>query len=605
MLRYLRTGGKYTKLIWWILTVVTVVTFVFMFNAFGFMGNSGPRQTGVSGYVDNSPISVQDYQQALANQREAFKRQTGSDPTDQDEKTVEIQAWRNLVTQKLLARQARAAGLTVSDREVVLALETQPPQELIDQPVFQTNGKFDPAKYQAALRDPNSGFWGPFEQLTRQQLPVRKLEERLLSSIKVSEPELRQAYRDRFDRLSATVVEVPPDMQAKIAPPTQADMDRVYQQYKGRFNSGPRVDLEILAVPMKFSDEDVRAARQTAQSIVDRARQGDDFAALARDFSEGPNAAQGGVINRVIQPAELGPDLGPHVSALKVGAVSDPYQDAGRFIILKVLERVPQPNTPTEGLRLAQILVRVHAGEGTMRQQFEELDKLRGRAAALKSLGRAATEKGLTTQRTGFFDMNSAPPQLYGVPEAVDWAFGAKPGTVSPIFEGTDSYVLVQVADKLTGGEVPRDKIGDALRQIAEIEARITLAKPAADRVAQALAQGRTLEEAAKAAGLTPFTVQDMTRLQPDQRLAAAPELVGRLFAAAPGQTVGPVREPSGWYLARLDQHVPAPMDSTYDRAKGAIAQQIMSARQQAFFNGWVGDLRMKAKVQDLRQGPR
>src|SRR5512143_816228 len=81
MLRYLRTGGKYTKLIWWILTVVTVVTFVFMFNAFGFMGSSGPQQSGVAGTVDGSAISSQEYQQALVSQREAFKRQTGSEPT--------------------------------------------------------------------------------------------------------------------------------------------------------------------------------------------------------------------------------------------------------------------------------------------------------------------------------------------------------------------------------------------------------------------------------------------------------------------------------------------------------------------------------------------
>lgn len=605
MLRYLRTGGKYTKLIWWALTVITVVTFVFMFNAFGFVGSSGPQQSGVAGLVDGSPISSQDYQQAVMSQREAFKRQSGSDPTDMDQKTVDIQAWRTLVTQRLLGKQARAAGLVAHDSEVLLQLRTQPPQELVNQPAFQTDGKFDPNKYQAALRDPNSNFWGPFEQLTRQQLPVRKLEERLLASIKLSEPELREAYRDRYERISATVVEVPPDMQGKVAPPQPADLDRVYQQYKGRFNSGPRVDLEVLGVPKKFTDEDVRAARQTAQTLVDRARQGDDFATLARDYSEGPGAAQGGVINRVIQPAELGPDLGPHLSAIKVGAVADPYQDGGRFVILKLLERAQQPGMPAAGLRLAQIIIRVRPGEGTMRQQYEDLEKLRGRAVALKSLGKAATEKGMSTVRTGYFDMSTSPQVLYGVPEAADWGFGSMPGTVSPIFEGLDAYVIAQVAERHLGGPVSRDKLGETLRQIAEIDARVSQAKPAADRVAQALAQGRTLEEAAKAAGLTPFKVQDVTRLQPDPRLAVAPELVGALFAAPPGRTVGPVRAPSGWYLARVDQRVAAPMDTTFDRMKGPITNEILSRRQQAFFNGWVGDLRMRAKVQDLRQGAR
>jgi parvulin-like peptidyl-prolyl isomerase len=126
-------------------------------------------------------------------------------------------------------------------------------------------------------------------------------------------------------------------------------------------------------------------------------------------------------------------------------------------------------------------------------------------------------------------------------------------------------------------------------------------AKPTADRLAAALAQGRSLEEAAKDAGITPFTVKDLTRAQPDPRLAMAPEVVGALFAATPGKIVGPVREPAGWYFARLDDKVVAPMDSTYDKTKGPLLSDILGARQRTFFNGWLEDLRMKTRVQDLR----
>jgi len=290
MLRQLRAGGKHTKAIWWLLTIVIVVTFlggfVFIFGAGVDFG--GGQQKGTAGSVDGSPISTADYQTAITTQREAFRRQYGSDPADRDEKNTEAQAWRALVSQKLMARQARLAGIVAHDREVVLALQTSPPQELVDQPGFQTDGKFDPEKYRAALRDPNNTFWASFEELVRSQLPVRKLQERLLSSIKLSEPELREAYHERFDRVAATAVVVSPDLQAKVPPPQPADLDRVYQEYKGRFYSGPRIDLEVLLVPKKFSDEDVRTARQFAQNLVERVRQGEDFAQLAKDYSEAP-----------------------------------------------------------------------------------------------------------------------------------------------------------------------------------------------------------------------------------------------------------------------------------------------------------------------------
>jgi peptidyl-prolyl cis-trans isomerase D len=602
MLRQLRSGGKHTKAIWWVLTVVIVVTFlggfVFIFGAgFDF---GGARQSGTVGAVDGSPITTTEYQTAVTSQREAFRRQYGSDPADRDEKNTQAQAWRSLVSQRLMAGQARKAGIKAYDREVVIALETSPPQELVDQPAFQKDGKFDPAKYRDALRDPNNTFWGPFEEIVRAQLPVRKLQERLLSSIKLSEPELRDAYHERFDHVSATAVVVSPDLQAKVPAPQPADLERVYQEYKPRFYSGPRIDLEVLLVPKKYSDEDVRTARQFAQNLVDRVRKGEDFAQLAKDYSEGPAAAQGGVINRPVQASELGAELGPYMTDLQPGQVSDPYQANGRFIIMKLLERVPQPGQAAPGMRLAQIIVRVRPSEGTQQAQNGELLKLRARATALKSLGKAATEKALPTARTGFFDPSTPPAMLAEVPEAGEWGFSAKLKSVSPIFEGSDNYAIVQVAERHDGGVVSSQQLSETLRQIAELEARVDRAKPVADRIAQALAQGRSLEDAAKENGLVPFTA-DLTRAQPDPRLAASGETVGALFASAPGRVVGPLRGPTGWFFARADRRAVAPMDSTYEKAKAQLTSEILSARQRVFFNDWIGELRAKAKVQDLR----
>jgi len=70
------------------------------------------------------PSPAAEYQAAIATQREAFRRQYGSDPADRDEKNTEAQAWRSLVSQKLMAGQARKAGIAVHDREVVIALQT-------------------------------------------------------------------------------------------------------------------------------------------------------------------------------------------------------------------------------------------------------------------------------------------------------------------------------------------------------------------------------------------------------------------------------------------------------------------------------------------------
>src|SRR5690349_17181120 len=235
MLSMFRGAGKRTKTIWWVLIVVTVVTFVGGFVVlFGLGADRGGRgNAAMLGSVNGMPITQTDYQTVVNDQKEAFKRQYGGEPTDRDAKMVEMQAWRAVITQKLMTQVAEQEGMKVNDREVVLTLQTSPPSVLASAPDFQTNGKFDPQKYQQALANPNIN-WSPFEQLIRTQLPTRKIEERLLASLKLSQPELRETYLDRNEHVNAAVVAIGPDPSVKVSAPGGADLDRIYQGYKSR-----------------------------------------------------------------------------------------------------------------------------------------------------------------------------------------------------------------------------------------------------------------------------------------------------------------------------------------------------------------------------------
>lgn len=600
MLRMFRGANKRTKTIWWFLIVLTVVTFVGGFVVLFGLGmdqTRNARGSGAVGLVNGKPISQADYQSALNDQRENYRRQYGSDPADRDARLLEIQAWRGLVTQRLMANLANSLGIKAHDREVVLSLETSPPPQLASSPNFQTNGKFDSDKYERALRNTGNN-WAPFEDMIRSQLPTRKLEERLIASIKISQPELLETIKDRFETANAVVVQVPPATDAKLPSVTPADLDRMYKEYGGRFTSDTRVQLEVVNVPLKYTDEDLRTAKQQAQSLVDRARKGEDFFQLAKDYSEGAGAEQGGRISRPVQSSEFGV-FGQHLETLPVGGVSDAFQDGGHFVILKVLDRVPQPGAPTPSMHVAQIVIKAHANENAIRDQAEDLAKLRKRALAI-GLGRAAAEKGLGTARTRPYDASSTPEELYMAPEAADWGLNAKKGQVSPVIEGVDQYVIAQVAERHEAGPAKREELGDPLRQLADMDGRIHAAKNRSDAIGAALASGKTLEQAAAGVGLTPLTVTGLNRAQPDPRLGGAPELVGALFAAPVGKVVGPVRTLSGWYYGRVDSRT-VPPDSTLNKMRGQVTTEALQRRQQTFFTGFVSQLRSKAKVQDLR----
>jgi parvulin-like peptidyl-prolyl isomerase len=610
MLGHLRSGNKRTKTIWWFLTVVTVGSFLggFVFLA-GLGRDQGTRArlSGNVGSINGEGVTSAQWQAALEEARQAYRQRYGVDPQDRDAKNVEQQAWRAIVNERLFAQQAKQAGLGASDNEVVLGMRTNPPTILAAQPAFQTEGKFDMAKYQQALADPRNN-WAAFEDMLRQQLPVRKLQERLLASIKLSQPELHQAFRDRYDHFSATLLTVPAADTGRSSG-SEEELRATYEKYKSRMAAGARTQLEVLVSPKRYGADENKAAMDMAKSLFERASKGEDFFQLARDYSEGPNAERGGLIDRWLQPNDLGPMIAAAVQVKKPGDIIEPVQEGGRVLLLKLMDpaqdtsktKTPPPS-PT-AIKLSQIVIKVRPAPDDLRAQYKEIKTVADRARAV-GLSKAATEKGLSTTKTGFYDENNAPPQLFSVPEAADWGLSAKKDAVSPVFEGEDEFVVVQVATQHQAGPPARDEVGDQLKMIADAEHRVDMSKPRADSLLAALKAGKTLEDAAKAIRLTPSAVQG-TRNQPDPRLGGNPELLGMLLAAPPGKVVGPVRSAQGWSFARLDGVTAAPDTLFNDQTKAQITNEILSTRQRTFFESYVQKLRGSAQVADLRAGER
>lgn len=603
MLSHLRAGSKRTKIIWLIVTVATVFTFVIGFSFFGSMGSDSSlaaRQSGAYGEINGHKVTAEMWQGSLSSAIAAYRQQYGVEPTDRDLKSVQQRAWRTLVNEQLFATEAKRAGIKVSDNDVVVGMRTNPPSALYTAEAFLTDGKFDPQKYTQALANPKID-WTPFEEQLRRELPVRRLQERLMSSLKLSEGELREAFRDRYDRMSATILQVPP-ADTGSAGNSEAELQKVYEKYRMRLATPARTQLELLVIPVQYSPAEIQDATDRAKAIYDRAVAGEDWAMLARDNSEGANAANGGVIDRFLQPAELGP-VGARVAALPPGGILAPFRESGQVIIFKVLDPARDSvarNAPAGAVKLAQIMLRVRPSSESLRQQYETARKIAQRAGQV-GLSKAATEKGLSTEKTPSFDQNNLPPQLYVAPDAADWGLSAKKGAVSPVFSTGDVLLVAEVAIQHAPGPPTREEIGDQLKQIADADRRVEMSKPRADAIAKAIRSGQTLEQAAQGAGLAAMPVQ-FTRQNPDPRLMVAPEVQGALWAAKPGQVVGPFHSLGGWYFGRLENVAVAPDSLFNDQLKGQLTTEILTRRQRTFFDGFIGQLREKAKIVDNRR---
>jgi parvulin-like peptidyl-prolyl isomerase len=203
---------------------------------------------------------------------------------------------RDRMDSLLLVQKAKELGLSVDSEVTKQLADMQRQAKLTDRDKFQE------------LVSRETGM--PFEDF-RQQLRDRAMTQRLIQQ----------------------------EVGSKITIP-RAEQQQYYDAHKDEFIRKDRVFLSQIAVSTEGKDpKEIPALEKKAKSLVERARQGEKFAELARDNSDDPDAAQSGGALPAIDTADLNAQLKEIVTKQEKGYVTDPLPVSGGFLIFKIEEK--------------------------------------------------------------------------------------------------------------------------------------------------------------------------------------------------------------------------------------------------------------------------
>jgi peptidyl-prolyl cis-trans isomerase SurA len=235
---------------------------------------------------------------------------------------------QQLVDEELISRSARRAKIVISEQDVTNALERVAKQNNI------TVERLLEEARSSGMKD------GQYrEELRRQLLEARLLSLRVQGRVRVRDEDLRAAYM-------AIVLEE-------------------------RKKLGFVLSWIVL-------DGKNPAAVTHAEALVQRARSGESFDALARQFSiDSATRDRGGVLGR-LEPGKLPPAVDRIAQRLEQSDVSSPVRVADRFVILKLTKRDESQLPDFEEAR-AELTERVY-GEKMAKARRRWLDGLRGQA---------------------------------------------------------------------------------------------------------------------------------------------------------------------------------------------------------------------------------
>lgn len=256
---------------------------------------------------------------------------------------------------------------------------------------------------------------------------------------------------------------------------SELDIDQYLRKQEQAGSSGaaaPGANINLanilVSVPEKASPAQVAERETRARGVAERARAGGDFAALAKEFSDASDAAQGGEMG--LMPSNRYPELFLNATAkLAVGGITDPVRSGAGFHVLKVLDK-GQAGSSTASVvqsHARHILLRTGPDltEAAAAARLAEYrTRVVGGLATFESLAREHSQDVSSAQGG---DLGWSSPGRY-VPEFEVALDALKPGEISQPVVSRFGVHLIQLVErrkaKLNTRE-QRDVAREAVRQ--------------------------------------------------------------------------------------------------------------------------------------------
>ena len=587
----------------WIVIVVAFVGGFLLYQTSGLSGRAAVTTSTAVGKVNGTEISYIVWQNTTAQLVQQQEQQLGRGLTLDERAQMETQAFNDLVSDILLKQEYDKRGIRISDDEIINAAKTSPPPQFLNQPELQTDGQFDPSKYQRFLSSPTArqqGLLANLENYYRTELPKQKLYNEIAGDIFVSDTRLWTVFKDAHDSATVSVVNFKPDVTQQLKDGvTDAEMHTYYDAHSKDFDRVGRATLAIVTIPRRATAADTAETLKKVQAIRAEIVKGAKFEDVAkRESDDTVSGNQGGKLPKAGKGTYV-PQFEDAARKLSVGEISQPVLTPFGYHIIRMDEK------KGDTITLHHILKFIKQGDSAAMKsdkQADDLAKMAASATEPVKFDSAAKKLGLLVSRV---NVEEGQPALYLshiVPSASAWAFGgAKIGESSDLFDDDQAYYLVRLDSLAEGGPQPFAAVKDQIRDIVAHQKAIDALMPKAKTFA-ASAASSSLEAAAKTAGMTVTKVGPFARSTQVPELGMLSEAVGAPFGGiAIGAVSQPIKTDAGVYVMRVDKRTAA--DSTKWMAqKPSQRDQLTRALREQRIRLFLDAVKKGAKIDDRRK---
>jgi peptidyl-prolyl cis-trans isomerase D len=621
MLDFMRRQRSALKWVWVILIFIFSVTLVTLYIPFGDLPNVSITNDVAS--IGHDSITAHEFQAAYRNYIDRMRGQLS--PEMLKAFRFDRQIMDALVTRHVMTEEAKRLGLNASPAEVE--------QKILENPVFRENGTFiGRNRYQAILAQNNLTI-DEFETDVANEILADKLRSFVAGAVLVTEKEAEEEYKRRNEKAKIDYFIVDATKLEDKVPATDKEqhdyydknkakytinekrkakyiflsslklrsqvtvsddeLQQYYEQHKNEYILPERVKAQhiLFKTPGK-SPEEVEKIKDKARQVMDRAKKGEDFGSLAKQFSEDSTAASGGDLGE-FGHGQMVPEFDKVAFSLGVGAISDLVQTQFGIHIIKVNGKQEARERPFEEVKEA-----IRPVIETRKAEQKANDLAQQVAVELvnnKNLDAVAAKFGAEVKETPLMEQNEPIAELGNAADFTRRMFTMGKGEIGTAIQVDRGYVVPQLTDIVASHPASFEEAQAKVLADVKSDKAKQLAADKAKQVEDVLKSGN-LAAAAKAVGSEIKTSDMLGHGASIADFGSIAEVDTDMFSlplGKPGKPVTIAGKTLAFAVKERKEVDPAEMKKSVDQMR----IELLPARREQYFNAYIQEVRKRMEA--------